>query len=266
MPEITKHQPGTFCWLTLNTSDAAGAKKFYSNLFDWATEDVPAGEGMTYTLLRMRGRDVAGLSQMDPSQCAPGQEPPPPHWFTFVAARSAAETARKAGSLGGTIMMEAADVLDVGRMAVIQDPSGGIFGLWEPLAHPGAGVMNEPGSLCWTELMTHDPAKADVFYRGLFGWSKQTMDMGAPDPYTMFEHGGRPAAGMMKITPDMGPMPSNWMVYFQVNDCEHTAKRVGELGGQILVPPSDAPGVGRFAVAQDPQGAVFAFIRMNPPA
>jgi predicted enzyme related to lactoylglutathione lyase len=263
MPEITKHKPGNFCWLDLATTDPEAAKQFYAQLFDWSVEDMPAGEGMTYTFLRRRGKDVAALSLMDKAQQDQGV---PPYWFTYVAVEKADEAVKKAASLGGTPLLDAFDVLDAGRMSIIQDPTGAMFGLWEPKQHTGAGLVYEPGSLCWNELLTNDPAKAETFYRGLFGWGKRMMDLGGGREYTVYENGGEPTAGMMKITPDMGPTPSNWLPYFSVTDCDGAAAQVEKLGGEVMVPPTDVPDTGRFAVARDPQGAAFAFIKMNAPA
>lgn len=263
MPEITKHRPGNFCWLDLATTDTAAAKTFYSRLFDWTMEDMPAGEGMTYTILYRGGKDVAGLSLMQKEQRDQGV---PPYWFTYVAVEDAVAAAKKAASLGGALLADAFDVMDAGRMAIVQDPTGAVFGMWEPKSHIGTRLIGEPGSLAWTELMTTDTAKAEAFYRGLFGWGKNVMDMGEAGIYTVYQNGGEPAAGMMKITPDMGPMPPNWMAYFAVPDCDATAKQITTLGGTICVPPTDIPNVGRFGTAQDPQGAAFAFITMIPPA
>jgi len=121
MPEVTKHDPGRFCWIELATTDPEAAKRFYGDLFDWSAEDRPAGEGMLYTMLRLHGKEVGGLYRLDDQRRQAGV---PPHWFTYVLVKSADESAKKAASLGGTVVQEAFDVMDVGRMAVIQDPTG----------------------------------------------------------------------------------------------------------------------------------------------
>src|SRR5262245_46741049 len=106
MPEVTKHEPGMFCWIELATTDPAAAKRFYGDLFDWSAEDVPAGEGMTYTMLRLRGKEVGALYQMEDERRKAGI---PSHWFTYVAVTSADESAKKAASLGATVVMEPFD-------------------------------------------------------------------------------------------------------------------------------------------------------------
>jgi len=251
-----------FCWIELATSDPAAAKRFYGDLFDWSAEEQSAGERMTYTLLRLRGKDVAGLYRMEDEQQKAGI---PPHWFTYVFVKSADEAANKAASLGGTVVKSAFDVKDVGRMAVLRDPAGAHFAVWEPDRHSGTGLVGEPGAHAWTELMTHDAGKAGQFYSKLFGWTLDEMKMTEPRPqtYTVFKQGEDKVGGMLQITPEMGPAPSNWLVYFATRDVDATTDRVKTLGGKTMFPPTDIPDVGRFSVVQDPQGAVFALFKPN---
>jgi hypothetical protein len=155
------------------------------------------------------------------------------------------------------------DVFDAGRMALILDPTGAAVAVWQPVKHIGAGVVNEHGALCWNELMTIDTIKAGEFYTGLFGWTAQEHDMGGMI-YTVFMNGERPAAGMMKIDESWGDVPPSWLVYFAVNDCDASVAEAGALGGELCKGPMDIPGVGRFAVMTDPQGAAFAVIWLEP--
>ena len=112
--------------------------------------------------------------------------------------------------------------------------------------------------------MTTDTAKDGEFYSTVFGWSKDTQNFG-PLEYTMFANGDRPAGGMLKITPDMGPVPPNWLVYFAVDDCDAKVKKATELGATVLKPADDIPGIGRFAILMDPQSAAFAIIKLDNP-
>ena len=89
--------------------------------------------------------------------------------------------------------------------------------------------------------------------------------MGPAGQYTIFKNGDRGAGGMYKITPDMEAMPPMWWGYFAVDDCDASAARTSELGGEVMIPPKDIPGVGRFAIINDPQGAAVAFIKLNNP-
>ena len=254
MSVVTKHEPGSFCWPELATGDAAGAKAFYRGLFGWDANDMPAGPDMVYTMLQKSDKSVGALYQMGPQQ-----QGMPPHWAIYIAVASADAAAKKAKDLGGTILMEPFDVMDVGRMAVIQDKQGAIFSVWEAKNHIGAEVINEPGALCWAELDTTDMNSAEKFYTALFGWgAKRGGEAANETPYTEWQRDGNSIGGMMTIPKEWGPVPPNWLVYFMVSDVDATTKKAGSLGGQAVVPPTDIPKTGRFSVIRDPQGAVFA--------
>ena len=263
MQESVEYKPGTFCWVELGTTDGEAAKKFYTQLFSWDYTDNPVGPSGVYTILKQNGKDVGALYRMPEEMTSNGVAP---HWMSYVSVANADETAAKAKSLGATLMKEPFDVYTMGRMAVIQDPTGAMFALWQPGTHQGAGIVNTPNSLCWNELATKDTAKAGEFYSGVFGWAKNVQQMG-PMTYTSFINGDRPAGGMYEPGPEMGEMPPNWMVYFAVADADATLARALELGGKSCAPLMDVPGIGRMAVMTDPQGAAFAVIKLeNPPA
>jgi uncharacterized protein len=170
MPNVDAHQPGSFCWVELGTSDQPGAKRFYNQLFAWTANDVPIGPDDFYTMFQLRARDVAAAYTLRADQRERGV---PPHWMLYVAAKDADATSEKAASLGGKILAPPFDVFDVGRMAVIQDPTGAVFAIWQAKRHQGTGVAAEEGSLCWADLNTSDPKKAADFYSELFGWETE---------------------------------------------------------------------------------------------
>lgn len=251
MSVVTKHEPGSFCWPELATSDSAGAKAFYRGLFGWDANDSPAGPDMIYTMLQKSGKSVGALYQMGPQM-----QGMPPHWNIYVAVTSADAAAKKAKDLGGKILMEPFDVMDVGRMAIIQDEQGAIFSVWEAKKHIGAEVVNEPNTLCWAELDTTDTKSAEKFYTLLFGWGAKVSEN-----YTEWQLGGNSIGGLMTIPKEWGPVPPNWLVYFMVTDVDGTANKASSSGGNVIVPPMDIPKTGRFAVIQDPQHAVFAVFK-----
>jgi predicted enzyme related to lactoylglutathione lyase len=257
VPEFTSHAPGTFCWTELATTDQDAAKTFYTGLFGWTFNDFPMGPDDAYTMLQSRGLDVAALYTMRPEQRSQGV---PPHWMSYVAVASADDSALKVRDLGGDVLAEPFDVLDVGRMAVLRDPAGAVFCIWEPKRHIGARRLGEPGALCWTELLTIDPGKAAPFYRQLFGWDAAEAPMGETS-YTIFKVGDQPVAGMMKMTRELAAVPPHWMPYFAVEDADRAAEQIRALGGSVFAEPTDIP-YGRFAVARDPQGAFFSFIKL----
>jgi predicted enzyme related to lactoylglutathione lyase len=80
--------------------------------------------------------------------------------------------------------------------------------------------------------------------------------------YTSFLNGERPAGGMYTLPPEMANVPPNWMVYFAVEDCDATVARAGSLGAKTISPAMDIPGIGRFSILLDPQGAAFAVIKL----
>jgi uncharacterized protein len=248
MGERTSHTPGTFSWADLPTSDPDDAKRFYTGLFGWDYEDQPIpGDGGYYTMLRRDGKDVAALFQ--------AQEGMPTFWSSYVTVESADSAATRATDLGGTLMGEPFDVMDAGRMAVIQDPTGAVFSVWEPHGSIGATLVNTPGSITMNQLNTGDPQAAERFYSALFGWRTEQV-AGGEQPYWGIYNGDRLNGGMMQMPPEQGA-PPHWLVYFGSEDVDADAARIPELGGQVMVPPQEVPS-GRFVVAQDPQGAVFA--------
>jgi len=262
MPEVTSHAPGNFCWIELNTSDPGAAKKFYTGLFGWSAEDTPAGPDMVYTMLKINGLEVGAMCALQPDQKAQGV---PPHWMSYVSVESADAAAEKATSLGGTVFAGPFDVMEHGRMAVIQDPQGAVFCVWQPKAHIGVKLAGDTGTFGWDELWTTDRKKAAEFYTGLFGWGAKEGDMGEQGIYTEWQNSGQSIGGMMEITPEMGPVPPNWLPYFMVDDVDATAEKTQSTGGKVMVPPTDIPNVGRFAVLGDPQGAMFAIIKLSGP-
>jgi predicted enzyme related to lactoylglutathione lyase len=251
----TKYAHGVFSWVHLGTPDPTGAKRFYGNLFGWQFEDMPAGPEMTYTFVKLKNQSVGGLYALSRDMLAQGV---PAHWLPFVNVTDVDGIAKNTSQGGGKVLYPPMDVLDVGRMAVLQDPTGAQVAIWQAKTHLGADLINETGAMCWNELMTPDVQAAGRFYGATFGWTAELVDTSADSSYTIFKAGTTQVGGMMARPPQMKDVPPNWLTYFGVTDCDGTAKKVGELGGKILKPPMDIPNIGRFAVCQDGPGAVFA--------
>jgi len=254
MGKRERYEPGTFSWVDLTTTDAEGAKAFYSGLFGWEAEDMPAGEVGTYTMLRMDGDDVGGLYEMGADQRAQGI---PPYWLSFVSVESADATVERARELGGTVHGEAFDVLDAGRMALVEDSTGAMLAAWEPRRHIGASRVNDPGCMAWNELQSQDPETAASFYAGLFGWETEPIEENGNVVYATIRNAGWMNGGIMPMTQQNDGAPPYWLPYFTVTSCEGAISRARELGGEAMVGPLDI-GAGRIAVLRDPQGAAFA--------
>jgi predicted enzyme related to lactoylglutathione lyase len=254
--EFSSHAPGTFSWPELATTDQKTGVAFYRDLFGWAVNEQQMGPDEVYTMFQMRGQPLAAAYTMRPEERQHGA---PPHWNSYVTVASADDATKRAKELGGNVLAPPFDVMDVGRMAVLQDPTGAVFQVWEPKKHIGAHILNEPGALCWTELTTTDTKAAETFYTQLFGWTPKHSAPAAGMEYTEFSVAGTPSIGMMAKPPDMPVhIPSYWMPYFQVTSTDESASKGKELGGTVMVGPHDIPGTGRFAILTDPQGAMFA--------
>ncbi len=261
MSEFTAHTPGTFSWPELATSDQKAGVAFYRALFGWDVTDSPIGPTEVYSTLTMRGKPVGAACTLRPEETKMGV---PPHWNSYVTVANCDESAKKAEALGAKVFMPPFDVMDYGRMAVIQDPTGAVFEIWQAKKHIGAMILNEPGALCWTELNTRDTKTAEAFYTEMFGWGVKHSAPGSPMEYTEFSVQGVPSIGMMPMVEHMpATVPSYWMPYFQVADADASVARVKELGGSVMVPPQDIPNTGRFAIVSDPQGAMFAVFKVT---
>ncbi len=250
---------GAFCWPELATTDQGAAVAFYRALFDWGVNEQPMGPDERYSMFQVRGREVAAAYTMRAEERQHGA---PPHWNSYISVSNADAAAARAQQLGAKLLMAPFDVMEAGRMAVLQDPTGAVFYVWQPKQHVGTRVQNEPGALCWTELATRDTRAAEAFYTQLFGWTPKHSAPGAPMEYTEFSVDGRPSIGMMAMPAEVPPyVPSYWMPYFQVGDVDAGAAKAKSLGGGTTVPPTDIGDAGRFAVLTDPQGAMFAIFK-----
>lgn len=258
MPVHSSHAQGTPSWVDLATTDTASAAGFYGALFGWSATEEPTDDGGVYTMFRKDDHTVAGMMEQDARQREAGV---PPNWTTYITVDDIEATPKRAADLGGDVHAEPFDVMDSGRMAVIQDPTGAFFALWEPKDHPGAQLLQEAGAITWCELGTRDQKKAREFYAALFGLEPAVQDMGEYGEYTTLKRGDEMVAGVGDMAPGVPDfVPPSWLVYFGSDDVDATVAKAVELGGKVTAPAMDIPGVGRFAVLDDPQGATFAVI------
>jgi uncharacterized protein len=254
--EMERYDDGIPSWADLGSPDLAKSREFYGALLGWNCPEGPPEAG-GYSVCDVGGKTVAGLGpQMNPQM--------PAAWMTYVNVDSADDTIAKVKANGGTVFVEPMDVMDAGRMAVFADPLGAVIGLWQPNEHMGAQLVNQPGALCWNELITTDLDESKTFYKAVFGWD--AMDEGPPGEapaYTEWKVAGRSVGGMM-LKNDMMPaeMPPNWGVYFAVEDTDASVEKAKELGGTLLFGPVEIE-PGRFAVVADDVGAVFNVITLK---
>jgi predicted enzyme related to lactoylglutathione lyase len=251
MGERTKHTPGTFSWADVTTTDQGAAKAFYSGLFGWEADDLPVGDGVFYSMMKLDGSNVAAISPQPQQQRDAGV---PPLWNSYVTVESADAAADRAAQLGATVHAPPFDVMDAGRMSVIQDPQGAFFMVWEPKQNIGAALVNAPGALAWNELASPDVDASAAFYGDLFGWTTDPFE-GSPQRYLIVKNQGRGNGGIRELGDD--PAPPHWLVYFGIDDIERGLERVTDLGGTQLAGPIDI-GIAKIGIVQDPPGATFA--------
>ena len=258
MPHVTAHDHGTPSFVDLATPDPAAARDFYGALFGWTFDEQPAGPDATYTMCSKDGHTAAGMMQLTEEMAAQGM---PPVWSSYVTVADLDAAVAAVAESGGQVMRPAMDVMDAGRMAIVTDPAGAVFCLWQAMANIGAEVVNEHGALIWNELMTPDPAAVAGFYGSVFGWTTQTVPMPTGD-YTLFLGAKGEDTGIAgAMQPPMPGMPAFWTVYFAVDDCAAAVATAKEHGATVLVEPMTVPGVGTFATLTDPQGASFAVMQ-----
>jgi predicted enzyme related to lactoylglutathione lyase len=272
MPERDGYIPGVPCWVDTNQPDPERAADFYRGVFGWAVEDTmpPESDGR-YFIGRINGRDAAAISSM------PTEAPATATWNTYIWVDDVEATAARVSDAGGSVVVEPFDVMDAGRMAVVADPEGASFCLWQAGRHRGATVVNEHGALNFNGLATRDVERAAAFYGAVFGW--QVLDLPAGLMWTLPGYGdhleastpglraqmdqmGAPAgfidvvAALQPIGPDDHATAARWDVTFGVDDVDTIAARAHDLGGEVVSGPLDAPW-SRVAEIKDPQGATF---------
>ena len=279
MAERDGYIPGVPCWVDTNQPDPEGAVTFYGGLFGWEFEDtMPPGSEGRYFVARLRGGDVAAVGS------TPDGAPAAAAWNTYICVESADKTAAKVLEAGGRTLMEPFDVTDAGRMAVLADPEGAVFSVWQPGSMKGAQVVNEPGSVNFNGLHTRDVEAAKRFYGSVFGWGAMTV--GGAELWTLPGYGDHleerepglrerlaefgaelgfedVVASINPIGDDQGDVPAHWSVTFSTDDADKLAARAAELGGSVLLPPMDVPWA-RMTMIADPQGASFIATMFAP--
>jgi predicted enzyme related to lactoylglutathione lyase len=246
--------PGKFVWFEHVSRDTAKARKFYEPLFNWHTESMPMG-ATRYAMILNGNQGIGGY--------VTDAKVERPFWLGYLSVDDVDAAYRAALSAGARPVEPPRDYPSVGRGATIADGSGAVFALWKGNQPDAPDAPQAPaGAWCWNELWTRDEIGALAFYQRVFGYTHDTMDMGPAGTYYVLKKDGVSRAGMMRSTQPKAP--SMWLPYVAVDDCDAVASKVPHLGGQVLSPPQDIPGVGRFAVFADPVGAAIAAIRNMP--
>lgn len=245
---------GRFVWHDLMTTDTEGAKKFYSEVAGWGTQEWEGGGG-PYTMWTNNGVPFGGMMALNDEM---RKNNVPPHWLPSVGVDNVDDTVARATQLGGTTVAPPMDIPGAGRYAILQDPQGATIAIFSP-----EGEMQSSdgppgkGDFSWHELTTSDHVAAFDFYSKLFGWEKNTeFDMGQMGMYLIYGQRGVQYGGMMTRTPDMPP--PNWLCYIKVADAKESGETIKRLGGTVMMEPMEVPDGDWIVVARDPQGAVTA--------
>lgn len=255
MVTATKTRPA---WVELATDDPTAAHEFYGTLFGWkvkVSEDPQYG-GYAMARLPEGDGDVAGIT--------PKMKPDAPNaWNVYIETDDAAALCDAVAKAGGHVLVPAFDVGDMGRMAVFADPTGAVISAWQS-AGPRSFHSGEANTFGWAELNARGLPKAVDFYREVFGWTATTTPIGEGQPdYTQFHVDDEAIAGAMEMQPEIpDAVPSYWMIYFNVADLDGSYRRALDAGASEMVPPTRMPG-GRFAIVNDPQGAMFGLLRLD---
>jgi predicted enzyme related to lactoylglutathione lyase len=261
MSEVSgPYEPGTPCWVDLMVPDQQAGLDFYRDLFGWQGEIGPEEYG-GYSVCTQKGKPVAGLMK---TMSMGDQPPPPPVWTTYFSSADADVTEAAVKANGGTVIVPTADVAKLGRMLIAADPHGAVFGVWQPLEFKGAEIVNEHGSLVWNQLHSPDPAAAGTFYSAVLGVTAGPMPE-MPE-FTGFQVKGRTIGGVQGMENLPEGTPPHWLVNFAVDDTDSIVDAVVRAGGSVIAPAFDMDKVGRLAVLQDPQGAVFSVVATQAPA
>ncbi|MET0324769.1 MAG: VOC family protein [Ilumatobacteraceae bacterium] len=273
---------GVPCWVDTEQPDPVAATEFYGSLFGWAFEErTPPGSDDRYFIATLDGQLVAAVA---PARDGGGGDRPPV-WNTYIWVDDADDSAALVWKEGGTVHLDPVDAGPAGRMAIVSDPTGASFRLWQAGRNRGAQVVNADNSWNWSNLDTPDPLTARAFYGAVFGWELDTIDLGDdeammwrlpgygdhladrdPDLRQRQASAGAPAGfadaiGWMNRAADGAP--AQWGVTFAVGDTDAIVARAVELGATVVVDPFDAPAV-RVAVLADPQGATFTVNHFDP--
>ena len=246
---------GVPCWADVMATDVRASGAFYSAVFGWTVPE-PEEQWGGYVTAEADGQAVAGLG--------PVQGGAPPAWTLYLATDDADRTVATAQEHGGTVLGPVMEVGPLGRMAILADPTGAVFGLWQAGSMIGATRVNEPGGLVWEDLRSTDPESARSFYGALFGYAYDPVDMAGPD-YATFRLPSEPhvLGGMGDFMGEPEGGPSHWLVYFQTADADAAASAAERAGGSVLAPAFDTP-YGRMACLRDPDGAVFMVMAPDP--
>ncbi len=252
MDNITKYNPGAFCWVELSTSDTEKVKPFYRELFGWEETILSGDSDNRYTIFKIDGREIGAMYQSDSDEVS--------QWLPYVCVDSVDEVLNRTETAGGIVQTGSVDVTSAGRLAVIKAPEGELLGVLQGKEQVGTKIKGVPGSFCWNDLGVDDYKVSGKFYSATIGWELLGIDEPDTECITL-KAGDEYVAGLYKRPEAMSALPRQWFTYFVVDDCCCSCKVVVENGGKVIIPVEEAEGMGAYALVSDPQGALFWIIK-----
>jgi predicted enzyme related to lactoylglutathione lyase len=252
MPAPVSKPEGAPIWIELTAPDADAAAAFYGALLGVTVSEPDEQFGM-----RTMDHPNGLIALLAPGETDPG-------WLVYLLASDVDVAVRDAVAAGGELLVPVEEAGELGRWAILRDPSGARVGLWEPWSMAGIAVENEAGAPTWFELHATTAYREAVrFYEQGLGWTVSRA--GDSDEFRGVTFGEGPAAvaGISDGSITESGTPSRWQPSFQVADADAAAEVIRTHGGAVLDGPTDTP-FGRTGHAVDPAGGVFAFV--TPPA
>ncbi|WP_436774966.1 VOC family protein [Yinghuangia sp. YIM S09857] len=255
----TQYTPGSPIWVDLATPDLDASAAFYSEVLGWEFESQAEAAG-NYGVFRLDGRiaAAAGPCREDGGAAA---------WTLYFHTADADALAKAVERAGGAVRYPPSDVFGAGRTAHFADRAGARFAAWQPGDVKGLEVVDDAGSLAWTELLTADTVGATEFYGAVFAWQFGLAPVPGID-YTVItpaaqEGGGRETGGIVALPPGVpgSDAAPQWYPYFEVGDCDTAVERAVGNGASVIVAADDLPGVGRMTMLADSFGARFNVIK-----
>jgi hypothetical protein len=253
-----KPQASSFVWYELHTPDLSTAASFYSAVLGWTAQDSGLSD-RRYTIVSVNNIAVAGLLE---KSAATFNTDAKPGWVGYIGTADLSQSVQRLEASGGSVLRAPETMPNVGSFAVVADPQGAMFVLFQPpdaRQQPPRPAPGTPGSPAWHDLVALDWESDFDFYARMFAWSKaEAVPMGSAGVYQLFADGSGPIGGMMtRMDPSQRP---GWLFYFNVEEINATVRRVTDNGGKILHGPSPVPGGQQIAHCLDAQGAIFGIV------
>lgn len=247
---------GRFVWYELESSAPEIAAKFYTELIGWTVQEMAMGD-TTYRMIVNDGTPIAGFGSLRDASL-------PARWTSWNYVEDLEASNAKAKELGAKVVHPTTQI-PPGPFSVIEDPQGAELVLFQMSDAPGAKSDGPAaaGSFGWTELHVADPGQGARFYADLLDYNVSEFPMGGPEPYRILSVGEANEAGVSGISEGSPGGAPTWLPYIAVSDIDACHQRAEALGASTVNPPSDVPGVGRFAIIADPTGAEIAIMRFG---